>query len=358
MSAASGGYRRADWARTSRMESRSASYGTACEYSASRQYIPASCATSLSAWAGESPFITTSSTAASGTCVARRRSRARSKRGQSHDEAIHCPRNRGTFAVCAVNGRGSSVGVPRPVSAQPIIRRRRYRGFYRLSGAGTTSDRVRRRPRRTAAPGRTAGYVSHSRGVARAPSHFRANPDAQAQMFLDRGFTVNQFGTSFGLRLRHFSLRGTPKMQLRNKVSRARKAGLRVVELGRELPRDENTFAQLRLVSAEWLRGKGKELDFMIGEIGGPEELSRRIFIVQDVRGEAVGFITYVPAWGKTPGYLHDLTRRMPTAPAGAMELCNACAIERMVAEGVEFLHFGFTPFITDGVEFPGANRM
>ena len=180
----------------------------------------------------------------------------------------------------------------------------------------------------------------------------------QAQMFLDRGFTVNQFGTSFGLRLRHFSLRGTPKMQLRNKVSRARKAGLRVVELGRELPRDENTFAQLRLVSAEWLRGKGKELDFMIGEIGGPEELSRRIFIVQDVRGEAVGFITYVPAWGKTPGYLHDLTRRMPTAPAGAMELCNACAIERMISEGIEFLHFGFTPFITDGMEFPGANRM
>jgi lysylphosphatidylglycerol synthetase-like protein (DUF2156 family) len=180
----------------------------------------------------------------------------------------------------------------------------------------------------------------------------------QAQMFLDRGFTVNQFGTSFGLRLRHFSLRGTPKMQLRNKVSRARKAGLQVVELGRELPRDENTFAQLRLVSAEWLRGKSKELDFMIGEIGSPEELSRRIFIVQDIRGEAVGFITYVPAWGKTPGYLHDLTRRMPTAPAGAMELCNACAIERMIAEGVEFLHFGFTPFITDGVEFPGANRM
>jgi lysylphosphatidylglycerol synthetase-like protein (DUF2156 family) len=180
----------------------------------------------------------------------------------------------------------------------------------------------------------------------------------QAQMFLDRGFTVNQFGTSFGLRLCHFSLRGTPKMQLRNKVSRARKAGLQVVELGRELPRDENTFAQLRLVSAEWLRGKGRELDFMIGEIGGPEELSRRIFIVQDGHDEAVGFITYVPAWGKTPGYLHDLTRRMPTAPAGAMELCNACAIERMVSERVEFLHFGFTPFITDGVEFPGANKL
>ncbi len=65
-----------------------------------------------------------------------------------------------------------------------------------------------------------------------------------------------------------------------------------------------------------------------------------------------------MPAWGETPGYLHDLTRRLPTAPPGTMELCNAHAIERMTAEGVRFLHFGFTPFIIDGVELPGASRI
>ena len=181
----------------------------------------------------------------------------------------------------------------------------------------------------------------------------------QVQLFLDRGFTVNQLGTSFGLTLRHFSLRGTSKMQLRNKLSRARKAGLRVVEVGRDVPRDEGTFAQLSAISAGWLQGKGRgELDFMIGEIGHPEEVWRRIFMVLDSSGRALGFITYVPAWGQTPGSLHDLTRRLPTAPPGAMELCNACAIERMMAEGVEFLHFGFTPFITDGAELPGASRV
>lgn len=178
----------------------------------------------------------------------------------------------------------------------------------------------------------------------------------QTRMFLDRGFTVNQFGTSFGLNLRHFSLRGTSKMQLRNKLSRARKAGLRIVEVGRDVPRDEGTFSRLQAISDEWLRGKGKELDFMIGEIGAPTEVWRRIFMVLDGSGRAVGFITYVPVWGQTPGYLHDLTRRLPTAPPGAMELCNAHAIERMTAEGVEFLHFGFTPFITEGAELPGAN--
>ena len=180
----------------------------------------------------------------------------------------------------------------------------------------------------------------------------------QTAVFLKRGFTVNQFGTSYSLDLRRFSLRGTAKMQLRNKLSRARKAGVVVVEVGVDAPRDEATFNELRAVSRQWLRAKGKELDFMIGELGGPDETWRRIFIARDGGGQLAGFITYVPAWGQAPGYLHDLTRRLPTAPAGAMELCNACAIERMAAQRVEFLHFGFTPFITGGDELPGASRI
>jgi lysylphosphatidylglycerol synthetase-like protein (DUF2156 family) len=181
---------------------------------------------------------------------------------------------------------------------------------------------------------------------------------AQTALFVERGFTVNQFGTSYGLELRRFSLRGSARMQLRNKLSRARKAGLRIVEAGRDALCDEATFRKLRAVSSQWLRGKGKELDFMIGELGGADETWRRIFMALDANGAIAGFITYVPAWGETPGYLHDLTRRLPTAPPGTMELCNAHAIERMTAEGVAFLHFGFTPFITGGAELPGASRI
>jgi lysylphosphatidylglycerol synthetase-like protein (DUF2156 family) len=181
---------------------------------------------------------------------------------------------------------------------------------------------------------------------------------SQIALFADRGFSVNQFGTSFSLGLRRFSLAGSSKMRLRNKISRARKAGLRVLEVGPDVPRDERTFADLDAVSSEWLRSKGKELEFMIGEIGSPEETERRIFMAVDTSNRPVGFITYVPAWGRMPGVLHDLTRRLPTAPVGAMELCNAHAIERLIADGAEYLHFGFTPFITDGVEHPAANKL
>lgn len=213
---------------------------------------------------------------------------------------------------------------------------------------------------------------------------------SQIDLFARRGFTVNRFGTSFGLRLDSFRLSGTRRMKLRNKIGRARRLGLRVCEVGRELPKSPQTFAALDAISGHWLRRKGKkELDFMIGELGPPEDPRRRIFVVlgppagersrltedasepdertinqhnnhdknrsnssisfnDRLHDTWLGFITYVPVFGACPGYLHDLTRRLPAAPPGAMELCNAEAMARLHAEGAAFLHFGFTPFVVD----------
>jgi len=181
----------------------------------------------------------------------------------------------------------------------------------------------------------------------------------QVPLFRDRGFSINQLGTSFGLSLANFTLRGTRKMQLRNKISHARTSGLKVVEFGVDWPRNPASYAELHAVSGAWLRAKRKkELDFMIGEIGQPEDRRRRIFAAVDPSERCVAFITYVPSWGRTPGYLHDLSRRLPSATPGALELCNARAIEVMIGERVPYLHFGFTPFVVGGPEFPGANRL
>jgi lysylphosphatidylglycerol synthetase-like protein (DUF2156 family) len=227
----------------------------------------------------------------------------------------------------------------------------------------------------------------------------------QLALFAGRGFTINRFGTSFGLRLDGFRLSGTRRMKLRNKIGRARRLGLRVLEVGRELPRSPQTFAALDAISGRWLRRKGKkELDFMIGELGAPDDPRRRIFVVTGPDGRPsdrsprnetdtspgnetdtspgnetdtstgnetdtstgnetdtstgnglrhtwLGFITYVPVFGGQPGYLHDLTRRLPDAPPGAMELCNAFAMDRLHSEGAAYLHFGFTPFVVDADE-------
>jgi lysylphosphatidylglycerol synthetase-like protein (DUF2156 family) len=182
---------------------------------------------------------------------------------------------------------------------------------------------------------------------------------AQVPLFEERGFTANRFGSSYGLRLADFTYRGTPKIKLRNKIKRARTAGVEVLEVGVELPRDQHTFAALEEISRVWLAAKKKkEIEFMVGTLGGPEDVERRIFVARDARRRPVGFITYVPVWGEHPGYLHDLTRRVPGAPVGTMEAINSRAIDRLREEGVDYLHFGFTPFVVAGDEPPSASPL
>lgn len=181
--------------------------------------------------------------------------------------------------------------------------------------------------------------------------------EASVPLLRARGNVVNQLGTSFVLELAGYRFAGSDKMQLRNKISRARRAGVRVQELGVDRPSDASAFQALREITTVWLAKKHKpELDFMIGELGEPRDPYRRIFVAIDPAGREVGFITYVPVWGQMPGYLHDLTRKRPDAPTGTMEAINAAAIGKFMAEGVRYLHFGFTPFILSGDEYPGAS--
>jgi lysylphosphatidylglycerol synthetase-like protein (DUF2156 family) len=176
------------------------------------------------------------------------------------------------------------------------------------------------------------------------------------------GFRVNQLGLSYGLDLARFSLAGSRFMQLRNKVKRARRDGVVVEELGPDAPRDAAAWADLEAITRAWLASKGrgkKLLEFMIGELGEPDDRARRVFVARK-DGRAVGFVSYVPAWGARGGFLHDVSRRLPDAPPGVMELVNATAIERFREEGAAHLSFGLTPFVglspaTDAV--PGRSR-
>jgi lysylphosphatidylglycerol synthetase-like protein (DUF2156 family) len=199
--------------------------------------------------------------------------------------------------------------------------------------------------------------IDHARQQRRRVLAIQVRAD-QVPLFGERGFTVNRFGSSYGVGLARYSFAGTPKMKLRNKIKRAR-TYLEVLEVGRDLPRTRQTYDELTAISGAWLTAKGKkEIEFMIGELGTPEQVERRIFVARDRSGRLAGFVTYVPVWGARPGYLHDLSRRDPNAPVGVMEIINATALERFRDEQIPYLHFGFTPFIAHGAEPPAAGRI
>jgi lysylphosphatidylglycerol synthetase-like protein (DUF2156 family) len=179
---------------------------------------------------------------------------------------------------------------------------------------------------------------------------------ADAELYAANGFTVNQVGASYSVDLSRFRLDGTTFMQLRNKISRAARNGLTVAEV------DATEWAgAISDVDSIWLGGKGenaKTLEFLVGEHGGPMQKHRRIFAGL-IGGEVVGYISYSPAYGSRPGWMHDLSRRKPGGSPGIMEAINVAAIEKFRSESVEWLHFGFTPFtsLSPEYELPGASK-
>ncbi len=182
-----------------------------------------------------------------------------------------------------------------------------------------------------------------------------------AEVLARHNFTVNQIGTSYSLALNQFKISGSPFMKLRNKISRARRAGVEVKQWGKDFSLSPELESQLKNIDAQWLSQKhAKELAFLIGEIGDlgkMDESVKRLFVAFS-GGEPVAYILYTASFGAYQGWMHDLTRRLPDAPTGVMELINLTAIESFIAEKAQHLNFGFTPLVglSSEQEIPGVS--
>lgn len=165
---------------------------------------------------------------------------------------------------------------------------------------------------------------------------------SDAELYGSAGFTINQVGASYSVHLPEFSMRGSKFVKLRNKISRARRSGLEVREAGLD-----EYQGQISGIDQTWLRSKGrhvKEIEFLVGQTGGAAQQYRRLFLGL-VDGVPVAYVSYSPAFGSRPGWLHDLSRRLPQTVPGVMEAINSHAMELFRSEGAGWLHFGFTPF-------------
>ncbi|WP_035793688.1 DUF2156 domain-containing protein [Kitasatospora mediocidica] len=176
---------------------------------------------------------------------------------------------------------------------------------------------------------------------------------SDADRYAAHGFTINQIGASWAVHLPEFTLRGSRFMQLRNKISRAFRNGLKVEEV--EAGQWEQAIGE---IDSAWLGSKGEhahQLEFLVGQIGGDPQEHRRLFL-GTIEGAPVGYISYSPVYGSRAGWMHDLSRRIPGGSPGLMEAINSTAIEVFRGEGVDWLHFGFTPFtgLSADVELPG----
>jgi len=200
-----------------------------------------------------------------------------------------------------------------------------------------------------------AAFIDHAHSLGRRVVGVQLQR-RDAEVFASLGLTVNQVGASYAVELAGFNLRGKRFVRLRNKISRALRAGLEIEEADAG-----QVAADIADIDARWLRQKGrhvKELAFLVGEIGGTWQPMRKLFLGR-IDGRPIAYISYVPVYGSRPGWLHDLSRRLPDCPPGIMEAINAHAIEHVRALNSPWLHFGFTPFtsLDRSCELPTASR-
>ncbi len=168
-----------------------------------------------------------------------------------------------------------------------------------------------------------------------------------AKIFKRYGFKINQIGASYCLRLAEYGLSGSFFMKLRNKISRAKKAGVQIKELGKDIAYSDNLKEHIRRIDNDWLKSKhAKKLDFLVGELGDINCFDfscKRLFLaVRD--GHPIAYILYVRCFGQFDGWMHELTRRTEDTIPGVMELINSSAIDVFKKEKVKYLNFGFTP--------------
>jgi phosphatidylglycerol lysyltransferase len=156
-----------------------------------------------------------------------------------------------------------------------------------------------------------------------------------------------------------FTLEGSAMGDVRRAVYRAEKGGLaaRMVfpDSGglRALPDGEDLLAQLKVVSAEWMRGRrGGEKGFCMSRFDAAALQDAWLAVAWDQAARrAEAFVTWVPLPARR-GWVLDLMRRRAEAPSGSMELLVAKSVEAARARGDAFLSLALAPLaqVPEGV--------
>ncbi|HNY66196.1 MAG TPA: DUF2156 domain-containing protein [Deltaproteobacteria bacterium] len=169
------------------------------------------------------------------------------------------------------------------------------------------------------------------------------------------GLYSSQFGIETIVDLKTWDLKGKKKQVLRTAINKARKDGIRIVELEESSEFDD-------ALSRKWMRTrkvKRKEVVFLIRNKDQKyQEGTRRFYAFMG--DEALGFIHFDPVYenGKLIGYVPNISRFSPDFKQGIFYPLMVHAMETFKNEGVPYLYLGISPLVVDEKDKPCESKL
>jgi len=169
-----------------------------------------------------------------------------------------------------------------------------------------------------------------------------------AEVLRKRGFSISKYGEEALINLSVYELTGSRTSKLRQKLKRAEKSGINIVEYRPKEERDLKLEKKIHKVSEEWFAKKNGRLTFTLGELNLDNPLGRRYFVALDEAKEVQAILMFSPfCSGK--GYFLDVMRRTQNSIPGVMEKAIIDAAMLFKSEGAEWVSLGLAPL--SGIE-------
>lgn len=169
----------------------------------------------------------------------------------------------------------------------------------------------------------------------------------------ERGFSVSKYGEEALIDLDAYELKGSKTSKLRQKLKRAEKLGITVIEYNPKEHRDYKLENKIVHISDEWLAKKKGKLEFGLGELNLDKPLGRRYFIAIDQNEDLHAILVFSP-FDYGQGYFLDVMRRRFDSIPGVMEKSVIDAAMKMKGEGKKMVSLGIAPLA--GIEINEDN--
>lgn len=164
-----------------------------------------------------------------------------------------------------------------------------------------------------------------------------------AKLLQNNEFVISKYGEEALLDLHTYSLTGSKKEKLRQKIRRAERFGIRTVEYIPGLRRDQKLEEKIQDLSKEWYAQKNCQLTFTLGDLNFDNPLGRRFFVALDKKEEVVAILMFSP-FDYQNGYFLDVMRRRSESVPGVMEKAIIDAAMKIRNEGGSWISLGLAP--------------